>query len=146
MIFFWVWETHFNFFYKKLLFSWIYSLINHEKVILGEINYIYCNDEYLLMMNNKYLNHNFYTDIITFNYVKKSNISGDIFISLDRIKENALKWGVSFEKELYRVMIHGILHLLSYKDKYHTDKFIMKDKENFYLDLLFFKLKKCFMI
>lgn len=146
MIFFWYWETNFKLFYEKLLINWFYSLIKHEKVILGEINYIYCNDDYLLMINDKYLNHQFYTDIITFNYDRKSKIYGDIFISLDRIKENSLNWGVSFEKELYRVMIHGILHLLFYKDKYHTDKFIMQNKENFYLDLLFFKLKKCFMI
>lgn len=134
-------ETPFKLYYEKLLINWIYSFINHEKVFLGEINYIYCNDDYLLMMNNKYLNHNFYTDVITFNYVREAKISGDIFISIDRIKENSLKWGGAFEKELYRVMIHGILHLLSYNDKYHTDKLIMQDKENFYLDLLFLKFK-----
>lgn len=140
MIFFF-WETPFQLYYKKLLNSWINSLIKHEKGFLGEINYIYCNDEYLLIMNNKYLNHDFYTDVITFNYVRETKISGDIFISIDRVKENALKLGVSFEKELYRVMVHGVLHLLSYDDKYHNDKFIMQDKENFYLDLLFTKFK-----
>lgn len=93
------------------------------------------------MINKKYLNHNFYTDVIAFNYVREAKISGDIFLSIDRIKENSLKWGGSFEKELYRVMIHGVLHLLSYKDKYHTNKFLMRNKENFYLDLLFFKFK-----
>jgi len=136
---FYFWETPFKLYDKKLLNSWITSLIKYEKVILGEINFIYCNDEYLFMINNKYLNHAFYTDVITFNHVKDAKIYGDIFISIDRVKENALKWGFSFEKELYRVMIHGILHLLSYKDKYHIEKFIMQDKENFYLDLLFFK-------
>lgn len=136
-------ETYFKLNYEKILINWIYSLIKHENGILGKINYIYCNDEYLLMMNYKYLNHDFYTDVITFNYVyvREAKISGDIYISIDRIKENALKWGSTFEKELYRVMVHGVLHLLSYKDKYHTDKFLMKEKENFYLDLLFFKLK-----
>lgn len=134
-------KTPFKLYYDKLLIYWIYSLIKHEKFILGEINYIYCNDEYLLMMNNKYLNHDFYTDVITFNYVRETKISGDIFLSIDRIKENSLKWGGSFEKELYRVMVHGVLHLLSYKDKYHTDKCIMQYKENFYLDLLYLKFK-----
>lgn len=140
MIFFF-WKTPFKLYYKKLLNNWINSLIKHEKVILGEINYIYCDDEYLFIINKKYLNHDCYTDVITFSYIINTKISGDIFISINRVKENALKWGVSFETELYRVMIHGILHLLFYNDKYHTDKFIMQDKENFYLDLLFFKLK-----
>ncbi|AGC66856.1 hypothetical protein ASNER_086 [Candidatus Uzinura diaspidicola str. ASNER] len=133
---FYFWETYFKLDYEKLLNNWIISIIEHENGILGEINYIYCNDDHLLMINKKYLNHDFYTDVITFNYVRYTKISGDIFISIDRVKENALKWGVSFEKELYRIMIHGVLHLLSY-----NDKFIMQDKENFYLDLLFFKFK-----
>jgi len=136
---FYFWETYFTLDYDKLLISWLDSLIKHENGILGEINYIYCNDECLLMINKKYLNHDFYTDVITFNYVRYTKIYGDIFISIDRVKENALKWGVSFEKELYRIMIHGILHLLYYDDKYHTEKFLMQDKENFYMDLLFLK-------
>lgn len=133
------WEPPFKLYYQKLFNSWIISLIKHEKVILGEINIIYCNDENLLMMNDKYLSHDFYTDVITFNYVRNTKISGDLFISIDRVKENALKWGVSFEKELYRVMVHGILHLLIYNNKY-----LIQDKENFYLDLLNLKLKNVF--
>lgn len=134
-------KNPFKLYYKKLLNNWIKSLIKQNKVILGEINIIYCDDEYLFFINKKYLNHDYYTDVITFNYIIDTIISGDIFISINRVKENALKWGVSFEKELYRIMIHGILHLLFYNDKYYTDKFIMQDKENFYLDLLFFKFK-----
>lgn len=130
------WENPLKLYDKKLLNSWINSLIKHEKVILGEINIIFCNDEHLLMMNDKYLSHDFYTDVITFNYVRNTKIYGDLFISIDRVKDNALKWGVSFEKELYRVMVHGVLHLLIYNDKYY-----MQDKENFYLDLLILKLK-----
>lgn len=130
------WENTFKLYYQKLLNSWINSLIKHEKVILGEINIIYCNDEHLLMMNDKYLRHDFYTDVITFNYVRNTKISGDLFISIDRVKENAFKWGISFEKELYRVMVHGVLHLLIYNDQYY-----MQDKEIFYLDLLYLKLK-----
>lgn len=140
MIFFF-WETYFKLDYEKLLNSWINSIFKHENGILGEINFIYCNDKYLLMINKKYLNHNFYTDVITFNYVRDTKISGDIFISIDRVKENALKWGISFENELYRIMIHGVLHLLSYNDKFHIENFFMQEKENFYLDLLFFKFK-----
>lgn len=135
------WETPFKLNYQKLLNSWINSLIKHEKRILGEINIIFCNDKYLFMINEKYLNHDFYTDVITFNCVRNTKISGDLFLSIDRVKENALKWGFLFEKELYRVIVHGILHLLAYNDKNHTDKNCMQDKENFYLDLLFFKLK-----
>lgn len=136
---FYFWETYFKLDYDKLLNSWINSFLKHENVILGEINVIYCNDEDLLMINKKYLNHETYTDVITFNYVRYTKIYGDIFISIDRIKENAIKWGVSFEKELSRIMIHGALHLLSYNDKFHTEKFLMQNKENFYLDLLFLK-------
>lgn len=136
---FYFWETYFKLDYEKLLNSWINSFLKHENVILGEINVIYCNDEDLLMINKKYLNHETYTDVITFNYVRYTKIYGDIFISIDRIKENAIKWGISFEKELFRIMIHGALHLLSYNDKFHTEKFLMQNKENFYLDLLFSK-------
>lgn len=135
------WETNFKLYYQKLVVSWIKSLIKHEKYFLGEINIIYCNDEYLFMINDKHLNHKFYTDVITFNYARNTKISGDLFISIERVKENAFKWGLSFEKELFRVIIHGVLHLLFYNDKYHTDKSLMQEKENFYLNLLFFKLK-----
>lgn len=136
---FYFWETYFKLDYDKLLNSWINSCLKHENGTLGEVNLIFCNDENLLMINKKYLNHETYTDVITFNYVRYTKIYGDIVISIDRIKENALKWGVSFEKELSRIMIHGVLHLLSYNDKNHTEKFLMQNKENFYLDLLFFK-------
>lgn len=134
-------EKPFKLYYKKLLNNWINSLIKHEKKIFGEINIIYCDDEYLYFLNKKHLNHNYYTDVITFNYFINKKTSGELFISIDRVRENALKWGVSFETELYRIMTHGMLHLLFYNDKYHSDKFIMQNKENFYLDLLFFKLK-----
>ncbi len=138
MIFYFL-EANFKLDNEKLLRSCLLSLIKHENGILGEINYIYCTDENLFLINKKYLNYEIYTDVITFNYVRYTKISGDIFISLDRVKENAVKWGVSFERELYRIMIHGVLHLLTYNDEFHHEKFIMQDKENFYLDLLFLK-------
>lgn len=134
---FYFWGTSFKLDYDKLLNSWINSCLKHENLLLEGVNYIVCNDEDLLIINKKYLNLETYTDVITFNYARYTKIFGDIFISIDRIKENAIKWGVSFEEELYRIMIHGILHLLSYNDKFHTEKFLMQKKENFYLALLF---------
>jgi rRNA maturation RNase YbeY len=97
---------------------------------------IFCSDEYLLDVNKKYLNHDYYTDIITFDYVEDKIISGDIFISSDRVRENANQFNVSFEMELFRIIIHGILHLLGYKDKTKKDKSLMTEKENFYLSRL----------
>lgn len=99
------------------------------------------SDESLLEINREYLKHNTYTDIITFNYNEGKNIAGDIFISVDRVKENAQKFEVKFEEELHRVMIHGVLHLCGYKDKSKTDSGLMRKKENNAL-LLFKKLTK----
>lgn len=107
----------------------------------GEINFIFCNDEFLIGINRKYLNHDNYTDIITFDYSEGNVVSGDIFISIDRIKENAKNYGVSFENELYRVMIHGILHLCGYKDKRRTEKEKMTAGEDKYLSELEMLLK-----
>jgi probable rRNA maturation factor len=107
---------------------------------LGDINYIFCNDEYLLKINKDYLNHDYYTDIITFNLSEKEVLSGDLYISLDRIAENASKYKVSFYNELYRVMIHGILHLMGYNDKNREEKVRMKALENLYLDKFFINI------
>lgn len=111
----------------------ISGLIINELKDIGEISIICCSDEYLLKINEQYLNHNYYTDIITFDYVENSLISGDLFISIDRIKENAAKFGDSFLKEFYRVVFHGVLHLIGYKDKTDGEKAQMREKENFYL-------------
>lgn len=111
-------------------------VLKKEKKFLDEINYIFCDDEYLLEINKKYLKHNFLTDIITFDFTKTSDIghqTSDIFISIPRVKENAKKFNVSFENELMRVMIHGILHLCGYSDKSKKEKKIMRGKENEYL-------------
>lgn len=101
-----------------------------EKHRLGDINYIFCSDEELLEINIRHLNHSTYTDIITFDYTEGNKISSDIFISIDRVEENAKKFKVSFEEELHRVMIHGILHLCGYKDKSKADAELMRKKEN----------------
>ncbi len=119
----------------------ICSLISNEMKNVGEISIIFCTDEYLLKMNEQYLNHFNYTDIITFDYVENSVISGDLFISIDRVKENAIKFGVSFKKELYRVIFHGVLHLTGYKDKSAAEKVVMREKENYYLDKVDFSVE-----
>lgn len=115
--------------------EWIKKLILDEEKKVGNINYIFCDDEYLLKVNQDFLNHDYYTDIITFDYVKGKTISGDIFISLPRISENASTLSSSFEKELLRVLAHGVLHLCGYKDKSDEEEKEMRAKEDFYINL-----------
>lgn len=120
----------------RKLKSWVITCAAKEKASVNEVNYIFCSDEYLLRLNKEYLSHNTYTDIITFdNSQSKGEIEGDIFISIDRVKENAEKFNVSFETELHRVMIHGVLHLIGYKDKSPADKSKMRKKEDACLSL-----------
>jgi len=113
--------------------AWITKAIENEEKELEEINYIFCNDDYLLEKNQTFLNHDTYTDIITFDYSEMNRISGDIFISVERVNENARKFAVPFNTELRRVMIHGVLHLIGYKDKSGEEKETMREKEDFYL-------------
>jgi rRNA maturation RNase YbeY len=120
----------------------IIQLIREESKESGDISVIFCSDEYLLEMNKKHLNHDYYTDIITFNYVEGKLISGDLFISTDRIKENANKFRVSFHEELYRVILHGVLHLIGYNDKTEEQKKVMREKENYYLQKIKFSNEK----
>jgi len=119
---------------KSLLKKYISLLINSEFKKVGEISIILCSDKYLLEINIEYLKHNYYTDIITFNYVEGNLISGDLFISIDRVKENSIVFNTGLIKELYRVIFHGILHLIGYNDKTEEEKRIMKTKEDLYLD------------
>lgn len=117
--------------------SWIKLVIQKEKHTLQSLNYIFCSDSYLLTMNQEYLNHKTLTDIITFdNSEQKDVIEGDIFISIERIRENAEKFARPFEEELNRVIIHGVLHLLGYSDKSKGQKTRMRGKEDTYLSLL----------
>ena len=129
-------ETDFNLQNDVLISNWIIQTIENENFKLGEINYIFCSDDYLLEKNIQFLNHDTLTDIISFDYTMGKLISGDIFISTDRVKENAQKFGVSFSNELHRVMIHGILHFCKYKDKTLEEKEQMRNKENYYLSKL----------
>ncbi|MEP2056656.1 MAG: rRNA maturation RNase YbeY [Maribacter litoralis] len=114
-------ETHFD--------SWIINSCKTEGFIVQELNYIFCDDEYLLKINQDYLQHDYLTDIITFDYVSGKNVSGDLYISIDRVKENAEEFKVSFENELKRVMVHGVLHLMGYSDKSETATAEMRAKE-----------------
>lgn len=110
--------------------EWIQSVIESESCHLQQLNYIFCSDPALLKVNIEYLQHDTYTDIITFPYASPPTIEGDIFISIDRIKENATQFNQSFEKELMRVMIHGVLHLCGYGDKSSEEKKKMRAKED----------------
>lgn len=109
--------------------GWIERVIKSENKKLEEISYIFCNDDYLLDINEKYLNHDTYTDIISFDYSVGNILQGDIYISTERVKENSDEYSVSFEEELRRVIIHGVLHLCGYRDKTEDETRIMRGKE-----------------
>ena len=117
----------------KSITKWLKDAISTEDKELGEINYIFCDDHYLLKKNQKYLQHDTFTDIITFDYTEENRLSADIFISIERVKENAINFAVPFETELRRVIIHGVLQLIGYKDKSEEGAKTMRSKENFYL-------------
>ena len=121
--------------HNSKLKTWIKSVIRKERSTLDELNFIFCDDKYLLEKNKTFLNHDTLTDIITFDYSEKNTVKGDVFISIERVKENALVYKVSFENELQRVIIHGVLHLLGYKDNNEKQKREMRKKEDFYLSL-----------
>ncbi|MDQ3535526.1 MAG: rRNA maturation RNase YbeY [Bacteroidota bacterium] len=117
--------------------SWINLIINSEGALLNDLNIIFCSDDYLHKLNLQYLQHDDYTDILTFDKIEeKGKVSGDIFISIERVKENADNLNQEFILELKRVIIHGIFHLLGYKDKHKNQKKIMTQKENEALNLL----------
>jgi probable rRNA maturation factor len=124
---------------KRHIKNAIKYLINNEIKELGDLSIILCSDNYLLKINKEYLNHDYYTDIITFNYVEGNRISGDLFISSDRIKENSVEYNTTLIKELYRVMFHGVLHLIGYNDKTVDEKKVMREKEDFYLSEVDFR-------
>jgi len=119
------------------IISWLKNVIEDHKFQLKDLNYIFCSDQYLLQVNQDYLNHDYFTDIITFdNSEKEDEIEGDIFISIDRVLDNSQKMGTNFDTELYRVMAHGLLHLLGFDDKTNSDKTQMREKEDTCLSLL----------
>jgi probable rRNA maturation factor len=113
--------------------KWIKETINNEQKRAGDISIVFCSDDYLLKVNNEFLKHDFYTDIITFDYCEDNLVSGDLMISIDRVKENAETQKGLFIDELHRVIIHGVLHLLGYHDKSKEDVRVMREKEDHYL-------------
>ena len=131
-----------NYFYEDIkefslpskINEWIKQTIENENKETAEINVIFCSDKYLLKMNKKHLKHDYFTDIITFDYCQGNLVSGDLFVSVDRVEENANKYDTDFTNELSRVIIHGVLHLIGYNDKTEKEQTIMTEKENYYLN------------
>lgn len=120
---------------KRKIKNWIINCTIEENKLLEYISFNFCSDKYILELNNSALEHNYYTDIITFELNEKNEpIEGDIYISIDRVKDNAINLCESFSNELHRVIIHGVLHLCGYKDKTKKDSSIMREKENYYLN------------
>lgn len=115
---------------EDIFSNWIEEVITSESYVLGEVNYIFCDDEYLHKINLEYLKHDTLTDIITFDNTVGKNIYSDIFISVERVEDNAKDFKVTFEEELKRVIIHGILHICGYKDKSDSEAALMRSKEN----------------
>lgn len=123
-------DVHFELENEQNLKKWISNVVLRRGKAVGNISYLFCDDNYLLGVNRQYLNHDTYTDIITFDYVVGNLVSGDIMISVDRVGENAEKFGVPFEQELHRVVIHGVLHLLGQGDKTDSEAAEMRRLEN----------------
>jgi probable rRNA maturation factor len=116
--------------------SWLSEVCEIEKRLLGDVSLIFCSDEYLLEMNKEHLDHDYYTDIITFDYSEGSVVSGDLFISVDRVRDNAKSLSEMFHVELNRVVVHGVLHLIGFGDKSESEKSEMRSKEDFALSLI----------
>ncbi|HEU0136278.1 MAG TPA: rRNA maturation RNase YbeY [Flavobacterium sp.] len=133
-------ETDFELANEEAYEKWLSAVIASEEKKEGEINYIFCDDDYLLKINIEYLNHDDLTDIISFDYSVGNELHGDIYISTERVAENAVDFEVSFEDELKRVLVHGILHYCGYKDKTETDAAIMRDKEEHKMSLFHVEL------
>ena len=114
---------------------WLKMVAGSEMRRIGAVNIIFCSDNYILDVNMRYLQHDYFTDIITFDYCEGDKLSGDLFISVDSVRENALYYGTEFEDELNRVMVHGILHLIGYDDHTEEEQKVMREKEDYYLSL-----------
>lgn len=125
-----------SFFSDKLICKWLSVIASHYNHSLGAINFIFCDDEYILSVNRQYLNHDYYTDVITFDYCEVNVLSGDVFISLDTVKSNAELFQTTFENEFNRVICHAVLHLIGFKDKTDLDSKEMRCNENICLELL----------
>lgn len=133
MVRFFIEDIKFEYKQRLLTRRWYKFAAGSESKILGDINIIFCSDNYILDVNMKYLQHDYFTDIITFDYCEGNTLSGDLFISIDSVRENALFYGTEFSEELNRVIIHGLLHLIGYDDHKDEDIMVMREKENYYL-------------
>ncbi len=129
-------DTHFPSVDTQRLKKWILYIIKKKDFFLGSVSIVFCSDEYILKTNREFLNHNYYTDIITFDYCEKRNISGDLLISLDTVLSNSKQYETDFLEELHRVIIHGILHLMGFDDKTPETRTIIREEENKSLALL----------
>jgi rRNA maturation RNase YbeY len=123
-------ETDFTLDNEESIAAWLANVITSENKKEGEINYIFCDDEYLHKINLEYLNHDTLTDIISFDYTMGNEISGDVFVSVERVKDNAKDFNVAFDEELKRVLVHGVLHYCGYKDKGEAEELLMRSKED----------------
>lgn len=128
-------DTDFVFRAKTLNSKWLRLVAESEIRRIGQISIIFCSDNYILDVNQRYLQHDYFTDIITFDYCEGDRISGDLFISVDSVRENSIEYGTEFNDELNRVIVHGILHLIGYDDHSDDDIAVMRSKENYYLSL-----------
>ena len=126
-----------DFVFKNKLFNnkWLKMVAGSESKFLGDVNVIFCSDNYILDVNIKYLGHDYFTDIITFDYCEGDKLSGDLFISVDSVRENSIFYGTEFDDELHRVIVHGILHLIGFDDHTDKDTLLMRSKEDYYLNL-----------
>ncbi len=128
-------DIDFNLKNKRLNNRWLNLVAESEIKRVGDISVIFCSDGYLLDINKRYLRHDYFTDIITFDYTEGDRLSGDLFISVDTVRANAEEYGSDFEQELCRVMVHGVLHLIGYDDHTPDDIALMRSKEDYYLSL-----------
>lgn len=135
MISYYFQDTDFKFRDRRKTNEWLKLAAESEIRRIGNISIIFCSDNYVLDINQKYLQHDYFTDIITFDYCEEDRLSGDLFISVDSVRENSVEFGTEFKDELNRVIIHGFLHLVGYDDHTEKDIKLMRSKENYYLSL-----------
>lgn len=125
-----------SFFSDTTIRQWLDLIALHYSKTIGNISFIFCDDEYILSVNRQYLKHDYYTDVITFDYCQGDLLSGDVFISLETVKSNAKQYEVEYENEFHRVVCHSVLHLIGFKDKTEPDSVMMRENENICLDIL----------
>ncbi len=135
MVAFYFQDTDFKLKHKTRIKNWLKLVAESEIFVLSDISVIFCSDNYILDINQRFLGHDYFTDIITFDYTEGDRISGDLFVSVDSVRENAAEYGTEFEDELHRVIVHGILHLIGYDDHTDEDVKVMRSKEDYYLSL-----------